>query len=215
MEGIKFNDKHTYLDYGLILTSKTIGTPEPDIQQVKVPGRNGLLDLTEHLGETTYSNRPVAFEFEVVKKQPDYYALFSRIQNDLHGKKMKIILDIDKEFYFIGRVKVNEWKSDKKIGKLVIEGDADPYKYKLNETTHSVIIGDKGKQIINIHNLKMPVTPIIHTTGEVKIYFENITFSLNGSGAFEDILFTEGENILTVEGAPGTEITFIYQEGRL
>ncbi len=63
---------------------------------------------SESFGEIKYNNRQVSFEFSTIVDQSEFLNLFSEIQNALHGKKMKIILDDDAEFYYFGRVTVNE-----------------------------------------------------------------------------------------------------------
>ena len=51
MKGVRFGDYHSYNDFSLILTSKTIGTPTPKTETIDIPGGDGVLDLTEFLVE--------------------------------------------------------------------------------------------------------------------------------------------------------------------
>ena len=67
MKGIKFGDYHSYDDFSLILTSKTIGTPTPKTEIIDIPGGDGVLDLTEFFGEVKYNNRQLSFEFSTIK----------------------------------------------------------------------------------------------------------------------------------------------------
>lgn len=224
MEGIKFNNLHTYLDYGLVLKSKEISTPLPKSQIVEIPGADGQIDLTEYLGEVKYSNRTLGFEFEIVKRQKDFIPLFSSLQNDIHGQRVKVILDIDRDFYYTGRATVDPWKSDKKIGKVYIEVDCEPYKYKINETVSSIVVSSKGKETINLKNLKKPVTPKIEVSGVTKIKY-NYDATINafeaeqtvseGVWTIDNLLLTKGDNYIGVEAAAGTTVTFTYQEGGL
>ena len=224
MQGVKFGEYHSYEDFGLILTKKTIGTPTPKTQIIEVPGADGEIDLTEYLGEVKYSNRPLNFEFEIIKKQTDFVSLFSRIQNCLHGLRKPIILDIDNEFYYIGRITVNEWQSNKNIGKIVIDVDAEPYKYKLNKTVFSVVIGESKQATINLRNLKKAVTPEITISAETTIkynydiasgVYQNSDALSASTWTLPELLLTEGDNIITLEAEKGTVITFTYQEGEL
>lgn len=216
LQGIKFDNLHSYEDLGLILKNKEIGTPTPKTYGVDIPGADGKLDLTEYLGEIKYENRPLTFEFEIIKKQEDFVELYSQIQNKLHGKRMKIILDIDPGYYYYGRVYVNEWKSDKKIGKITIEVDADPYKYKLNKTTYSVRVGKTGREVLILMNSRKPVTPIFTFTADTLITYGETTYQAKaGASVIPDILITEGENLLIFTAAAGTIITVSYQEGAL
>ena len=49
IQGVTFGIKHSYEDFGLILSSKEIGLPTPKTESVSVIGRNGNLDLTDAL----------------------------------------------------------------------------------------------------------------------------------------------------------------------
>lgn len=216
MQYVLFGDKNSYLDYGLILTRKVIGTPEAKTYTVDVPGKDGIDDLTEYLGEVKYYNRALKFEFEAIEEQENYNALFSTIQNDLHGKTDKVILSIDSEFYYLGRIKINEWESDARIGRLVIDVDAHPYKYKINETVYSGVIGSTGQLTVNLYNLRKSVTPTFATQGAVSITFDNQTYSVSsGTVTIPNILFKKGINVITFKGTSGTTITVRYQEGCL
>ena len=220
MEGIRFGDYHSYDDFGLIIVSKTIGTPKPKTYTFDISGVDGELDVTEYLGKVKYGNRPLSFEFEIIKKQKDYVTLFSEIQNAIHGKRLKIILDIDEDYYYLGRVTVNEWKSDVAIGKVVIDVDADPYKNKINITNFSATVDDSGVLIANLLNLKKPVTPMIRVSGETRIKYETGTRKINrvisaGTWTIYDLLLEEGNNIVTFEAKEGNTILISYQEGCL
>lgn len=216
MENIKFGDKYSYLDYGLILTKKTIGVPERKSQIVDVPGSHGQINLANYMGEPKYSNRPLKFEFETIMRQDEFMELFSRIENDLQGKELNIILDIDKDFYYIGEVKVNAWESDKVIGKVVIDVDAQPFKYKLNKTIYSAKI--KGRVVLDLMNLRQWSIPTFSFSNKVNITFENEIYpNLEGeiNGDDYDIIFKEGINRVIIEAQKDTLITISYQEGGL
>lgn len=216
MQTILFNNIDMYLDFGLILKQKTISTPAPKIQSVDIPGANGTLDITEYLGAVTYYNRTLSFEFETVLRQDEFVQLFSNLQNTLHGKKMKVVLSIDDEFYYLGRVLVNEWQSDKSIGKIAIEVDADPFKYRINKTVRGIVIGESGTATVNLINLKKQVTPTITVSAETTIQFGSIT-QIKSTGTYSayDFQLTEGDNVFTFTAASGTTITVEYQEGEL
>ncbi len=140
MKGIMFGNYHSWNDFQLILASKTIGTPSPKTETIDIPGGDGVLDLTEYFGEPKYGNRKLSFEFSSVVIPEDFMSLFSMVQNALHGKKMKITLDDDPGWYYIGRISVSEWKVDRNIGKLTIDCDCEPYKYKLEKTVVSATL---------------------------------------------------------------------------
>lgn len=213
MKGVRFGNYHSYNDWGLILQSKEIKAPAPKINQIEIEGGDGVLDLTDFFGDVKYKNRSLSFQFvKACISQDEYFLLFSQVQNAVHGRIMNIILDDDPANYYRGRVSVNEWKSEKNIGTVVIEVDADPYKYKLNETVVSRVVS--GSSTIILANSRKRVVPSITTDAEFTIAFGTYsgTFSA-GTFTIPELELTEGNNTVTVTGTGN--ISFRYQEGGL
>jgi len=150
MKGVTFGNYHSFDDFNLILSQKRIGTPSPKTNVIDIAGGDGVLDLTEYFGEVKYNNRSISFDFSTTVPQAQFMDLFSQVQNALHGQKMRITLDDDPEYYYVGRISVSEWKADKSIGKLTIDCDCDPWKYKQNETT--ILTSLSGKNIFDCQN---------------------------------------------------------------
>ena len=137
MNGVTFGTRHSYEDWGLILKSRPqISPPEPKYIYVDIPASDGQIDLTESLiGNVPYYNREIVFEFNVIDARNRWSMIYSEILDRIHGQRMKIILDEDPSYYYIGRVTVNEWESDKRTSVITITADVDPYKYRMQSTT--------------------------------------------------------------------------------
>lgn len=212
MNTINFGDYNSFIDFSLILTSKTIGSPAPKTSTIEIEGGDGNLDYTDYFGDTFFNNRALTFDFETIISPSEFPSLFSRIQNALHGKKMKVRLSEDSEFYYYGRIIVNEWKSNKRIGKITIEVDADPYKYRNFETVRTISVSGDTNFVLN--NLRRRATPTIEVSGNVTFTFDGVIYSLT-TGTYLDssITLKEGNNYFAVSGS-GT-ITFKYKEGGL
>lgn len=212
IKGVQFGDYHSWRDLGLILGKKEIESPEAKTMFVNIPGADGSLDLTEYFGEINYNNRQLSFDFSTIIPQKDFLKQFSIIQNLLNGKKMRIILDDDPNFYYVGRINISAWKANKNVGELTIEADCEPFKYKLNKTIiHKRIF---GYEEIVLDNMRMRVNPTITIDSEssLSIEFRDNTFVV-GSGVyvFPELFLDAGKNIMNVSGS-GT-ITIDYQEG--
>ena len=215
MKGVTFGNYHSFRDFRLILSTKTIGTPSPKTELIDIPGGDGVLDLTDFFGETKYGNRTLTFEFSTLVPEPDFMALFSMVQNALHGKKMTITLDDDPEWYYTGRISLSEWKADRNIGKLTIDCDCEPYKRSTNPTVITKAVS--GTENITLPNSRKRVVP------EVKIESEsglNIVYQVGnvwdlGSGSYTlpELELLGGNNTVTVTGT-GT-IAFTYQQAKL
>lgn len=215
MNGITFGTLHSYDDLHLILLSKTISSPTIKTNIIDIPGSDGQIDLTDYFGEVYYTNRLITFEFATKVNPKIFLNLFSEVQNRLHGKMMKIILDEDLDYYYYGRINVNEWKSNKRIGLITIEVDADPYKYKTYETKISEKI--TNKEDIILLNGRKRVIPKIIVDSDMTINFNGESYVLN-VGTYEpsdipDFILNHGSNILEVIG--NGNITITYQEGDL
>ena len=102
------------------------------------------------------------FEFSTLGvERKDFDSLFSNIQNAIHGQFVKIIVDDDDTFYYMGRVNVNEWKSDKTIGKVVIECDCEPFKYKKYVTVITEdIVGTRDFVLNEFEKKRCPIVQV-------------------------------------------------------
>lgn len=133
--GIQIGEKHTLLDWGLLLISITISSPETKIKMVEVLGGDGYIDLTETLGPIRYKNRVLGFQFILIDKKPEkWHEISSLIRNYCHGKKMRVSIDSDPGYYWEGRVSVESDKQDQIHSIVEISLDAFPYKYELTNS---------------------------------------------------------------------------------
>ena len=130
MRGVTFGEKHSYRTWGLILKSRPdISPPVPKTKLIKVPGTNKVIDLTEKLtGEVKYEPRSIVCEFTVIGGRSQWPEVYSDILDEIHGQRMRIIMDDDPNYYYIGRVEVDQWKSEKVTATIVITAEVEPYK---------------------------------------------------------------------------------------
>ena len=209
MKGVRFGNYHTYDDFNLILSQKTIGTPSPKTETIDIPGGDGVIDLTDFFGEVKYNNRKLSFDFSIMVPQAQFMNLFSEVQNDLHGQKMQIVLDDDPDWYYVGRVTVSEWKADKSIGKLTIDCDCEPYKIKLAETVVTATVN--GETTVILNNSNKTVVPTIDITGEISLTFGTNFYTLSaGRYDLPAVRLAKGENTVLLSGS-GTA-SFRYKE---
>lgn len=210
MKGVSFDGNHSYNDFFLILTAKKIDAPMAKTQYVDIPGGDGQIDLTEAFDEIKYYNRMLTFEFSTIVLPSQFLTLFSSIQNALQGKKMKIVLDDDPNFYYYGRIEIENWQNDKNIGRIIINCDCEPYKYKLSPTVIENTVTNSAT--LTFTNLKKRVNPKFTSSQNVQITFGTVTKTLEANTpiTFTDIVFSEGENVVTVTGSTVLEVE--YQE---
>ena len=213
MKGVSFDGLHSYYEWGLVLSEKEIKAPQPKVYEIEIEGSDGVLDYTDFFGGVRFENRQLSFKFTKQNIVPDgFMALFSVVQAAIHGKKMQVILDDDPSYFYYGRVTVNEWKSSKNLGEIVIEVDAEPYKRAISETVATKTVTSNAN--IVLVNDQMPVVPTITTNAEFLIDFGSFN-ALYSAGTFQipEVELGAGSNDIYVEGN-GT-ITFTWRKGRL
>lgn len=209
MNGISFGNKHTYDDWDLILTKKTIGLPTPKTSSIEVQGMDGSIDSSELLtGEIKFNNRSLSFEFAMISDYEEFDELITDISNYLHGKKLKIILDEDDNYYYMGRCVIDQWGSNKRVGKIVIKCECEPYKYELRQTIITATIS--GLTNVKVYGKRMTVTPIIYcSTSNVSLILGKETVKLDqGENEVLDLFIKEGNNTLKFSGNGDVKITF-------
>ena len=215
MKGIRFGDVHSYDDLGLILGKKEIGTPAVKESKIDIPGADGALDMTEFFGQSCYENVTHKFEFSTIRPQSALITQFSTIKNAIHGKKMRIILDDDPLFYWLGRCHVSGFRNEKGVGTVSIECECEPYKCRIEKTVVSQVVN--GTRVITLTNGRKRAVPevTIETDTSMNIAFGsgNVWDLGPGSYTLPERELTSGENAVTVTGT-GT-ITFAWQEGDL
>ena len=227
MNGVMFGEKHSYRDFGLILSSKTISPPEPQTKFVAVPLRNGSLDLTESLtGDVRYKDRYITMTFTVIDPVNMWSARVSEVQNYLQGKRLRIIFDDDCAFYYVGRVAVNNWKSGKGVGTLVIEGTCEPYKYDVQSTSEewlwdsfdfeigyiseaSEVVVDGQADIVIIGKRKQTYLTIT-ASADMTMEYAGVSYTIKeGTQKLYDVILSEGENVLTFRGNGTVTVDYI------
>lgn len=208
--GVKFGDKHSIDDWDLLMTSKSIPDAEPKTIDVDIAGSHGKLDLSEWTGEILYNNRTLTFTFDIFDSPLNWWTLKRQISNYLHGKKLKIVLDQDADYYYYGRCKVTDFSNETTVAHITIECDCEPFIYKKEITTKSIT----GTGKLNLSNARKRVMPKITSTSSMQFTFENKTFTVNGTLQSPDMILKEGDNIIEVISGTGT-LTATYQEGEL
>ena len=211
MNGVLFNDTHSYYDLALILAPFTPAPAEPKTNYVDVPGADGSLDQSEGLGEIKYHNRTLNFVFSV-PHSVNYEEKITEVSNLINGKYFeKITLDKDPEWYYSGRCKVDSYKSDRVSREIAISATVFPYKFKQDET----VVTLTGSEEYSVENSRQTVVPIIVTDSPIELSFNGINYQLNaGTHKILDVQLKEGANVFKITPSSAV-VTLTYQEGAL
>lgn len=209
---VYFDNINSLNDLGLILAKRKIGTPKVKKRMVEIPGGSPL-DYSDFFGDVEFENRTINLSFNAEADKDQGTRLYQKIQNEIHGKKMKIRFSDEPDFYYIGRIEVGEYEPRRTVFKIDVTIDAEPYKLKKEKTTKQIQVNNSAEVVLN--NLRMRTVPEITCSSEMTIKkgLVNLTIPAQGTFKYPELQLEKGENHLTVTGN-GT-ITFSYQEGEL
>lgn len=213
--GVSFGGIHSFYDLNLILAPFTPTPATPKTVYVDVAGADEPLDLTEAHGKVFFNPRDFQFTFTInPTDKMTFDEKVTQISNALNGKRCKITLDRDPDYYWLGRCVVNQYKQDRRIGQVVVSAKVNPYKLKQNPTVRSYTLTAE-EQTVRLQNGRKSVVPVFECTHDnTVVVFGDITETMSaGTHKVLDICFKEGINVLKLSGT-GT-ITITYQEGEL
>ena len=216
--GVSFDGIHSYYDLDLLLSAVEVSTATAKTTYIDIPGADGFLDLTEANGEIRYSDRSLKFTFSMNPmhdlSESAWVEKMQEICNRLSGRRCKITLDKDPDYYWEGRVSVDSFKSNKRVRQFVVSAKVIPYKLKKDLTVVSFDL-EEDEQSYFLRNARRSVCPeIVTDADDTMIIFGNNTFRFNaGTHKTLDIRLVEGENELIMSGTG--KITFTYREADL
>lgn len=199
---VRFNSKNISA-YGLILEDVDLGSPEPQISQITVPGRNGALDYTEAIaGYVAFNNREMSFSLVRDGNQTEIETTKANFLKDIHGQTVDIYLDWI-EGYFHGRASVTVADYRPNFIRLTVNVSADPYRYATTPTEANLASG--SNTVTN--GGALPIVPSVTTTASTTITFGGKSYTVAaGTRTIPGIVLMPGENEITVSRA--TKLTF-------
>ena len=172
--GVTFDDRiHTERDWGLKLLSVYIPMPDPKTQILDNSGGDGSIDLTEINGRPAYNDRDgVELVFDLMDgSYENWFLKYSQCAAEVHGRKVKMVLDDDPDHYYMVRLKLDGKKSNPVYGQITFSGTAEPFKYDLTATNEP--------WLWDTFNFE---TGVIREIEEVEITAENNKVTIIGAG---------------------------------
>ena len=213
MSDIRFGTKWARADYGLIVAPYVIPMPEPQMNFVEIPGRDGALDLSEAFGTVRYADRIIPL---TLYARAPFDATVSAFAADVHGRRMNVIFDREPTFYYDARVTLEDVERHAGYCELSIKCRAKPYKMEHFETTITVL--PTGSVTATLTNTRMPVVPMISVSAEMTLAFtigliDYTVTLLAGTHVVPSLVLSEGDTEVEITGTGS--ITFTYRKGAL
>lgn len=229
---------HTLDDWGFALGNNNyIGDPEPETKYISIPGRDGMLDISEAVtGRTTYKKRELSFLLGGIRHVESWDSVISELRNQVNGRMCKIIIDNDKTFYWRGRTYIVGFDRMRELGQFTLSiPEADPYKYNVESSNEpwkwdpfnfiTGIITNIGAQHIDgsgyviIPSGYMPVTPEFEvnnmTSSDFYVAYKGKTYQLNAGITRIPPILINGDEEVELEFTGTADVTIIYRGGSL
>lgn len=177
-EDILQEGKNAFLDWGLVPTKAlTVAMPEDTTPTVTIPGAIYVpeLRLTSATGgRPTFGMRSGSWEFRP-RRGGLWARRFSDVANYLNGRDVKVVLDDEKGYYYVGTVTVRTWEIGDMVSAVSMDYRFRPYKYELTDSLHpwywdpfsfvDGVIRDyrnmivSGSRALTVYGREMPVVP--------------------------------------------------------
>lgn len=229
---------HTYDDWGLYVTNTDcIGEPKQYTRYIEVPGRNGLLDLSETIaGRQVYTSREIKIVLAGAKDKVTWSAAMSAFRNRINGKVCRIVFDDDKAYYWCGRVEIKDFSSVLNLGKLTIDvPTADPYKYSITssaepwlwdpfnfETDYITYIGAitvNGSETVTIPAGHMGTVPELvvsdKTSSSFTVEANSVTYTLTAGSNKIPAIVVGGPSDVNLTFSGNAKVQIVYRSGSL
>lgn len=213
MEGAVFEregleSRYTRDDYGAIMNYARVSPPVPKTSYVDIAGGDSSIDLTEAVGGVVYEDANIDMKFTLLSGEKA-----EAMKNDLHGRKTKITLEREPEYYYDGRVSADKLERDGRVYELYLKARVRPYKLLREPCIHIEEIEGRDKEVL-LENDVMPAMPEIRVEGEVLLDYEGSRYRMRtGKYQMPEITLHEGLNRMRLSGTGRVE--FVYKKGRL
>lgn len=229
---------HTLDDWDLALGNNNyIGEPQMETTYIKIPGRNGLLDASEAIsGRRVFTKRALAFELGGTHPRLSWDGIISGLRNNIEGRICQLTLDNDKNYYWRGRVYIEDFDRFRDLGtfKLAVPS-AEPYKYshysssepwlwdpfnfETDMITYIGAITVSGSETVTIPAGHMPTTPDMvisdKTSTDFTVTIGSSTYNLTvGSNRIPAIL-VGGDSAVELTFTGSAKVQIVYRSGSL
>ncbi|HFI0463825.1 TPA: hypothetical protein ACGO1T_001015 [Streptococcus suis] len=219
-----FNSK----ELGLYLVTRDAPTPEEKEVIEDIPFKQGVLDFSMILGERTFNNREITYEFIAPWMNYGQRKKLERTIKQLtmrHGRS-RLYDTHDQAYYWLGKCKSVEVEDDEEYKRLIIKIVFDCYPFMFTYYNYFDDVWDtfdfeegianftkyeiRGtKQIYLFNTGTTSVAPTVITDAPITVSIDGRDYQYQ-TGTSEDYVLglSPGENILTVTG--NATVSFRY-----
>jgi len=228
---------HTLNTWGLALGNNNyISDPVQETTYIDVPYRTGLIDISETVsGRPIFKERELSFEVGGLNVRRKWDGIISDFRNKVHGRICRITLDNDLEWYWRGRVYIQDFDRTRELGTFKITmPKAEPYKYYWQsysepwvwdlfnfETGSTLIMGNldvDGVEDLTIESgsmLSAPTFQVSDIIGNATVTASNRTYTLRNGRNYFPSLLVGGDTEVTLHFAGAFHVDVKLRIGSL
>ncbi len=208
MYGAVFGDRYSRDDYGAIMNYARVNPAAVKDNYVDIAGGDSAIDLTEAVGGVAYEDGSIEFKFTLFSAEKT-----GQMRNDLHGRRMAIVLEREPEFFYDGRLSCTKEERSGRLHELYFTARVRPYKYERSESVQVEAVSGRDREVL-LQNDRMPVMPRIQVEGDVYLTYGGIRYRM-GPGTYQmpELTLQEGLNRIRLSG--NGKVRFSYRKGRL
>lgn len=198
--GINANGIDPTLDYGAIVSERSIGAPKKKVITETVPHMDGFYDFSSMLGRVCYESRPVAYKLTVVADKPeDMASKASRIEAWAYGiSNDELRDDLYPGWHFVASTQsVSTSFIGAHAASVTVNLLCQPFKLANDETEVELPIGET-----TIYNKGQRTLLTGSSDGACIVTVGNVSQSFAGENIELDLALNQGENTVTVAGSP-------------
>ena len=232
------NSYNSYDDWGLYITNTDIiGEPKQSTKYIEVPGRSGVIDLSETLsGRIIYTSRELKIVLSGARDKATWNSAMSILRNNINGKVCHFVFDDDDGYYWRGRVDIKDFSSVLNKGVLTISVPmADPYKYDVTSSTEpwlwdpfnfqtGVITQTGAETIVGSGSITIPkghmlTCPDIVVSEKVSanfyVEFDGVSYELTTGSNIIPSIMIGGDSVATLNFTGSATVQVAYRGGSL
>jgi len=220
MNGLTFNGKHSFNDFGLIMNSKKISTPSKKKIKDSVPGMNSVYDFSTVAsnGELIYNQRSIDIQFTLITySKAKLHSDLTKIAEWLQDvSQTQLIFDDISDYYFMAELEDSiDPTEENEVAEFTVKFIAEPFKTSIDLVGNDIwdtfnfeedVVQDVGYTVVNtltvsIYNAGRLITPIINCTSAVTVAMSGKTYNLiTGDNKIYGLKLKNGYNSIVING---------------
>lgn len=204
----ELNGKMPY-EYGCFHVHTEIASPEPRIEMLEIPLRDGAINTSALLSNTVhYSTREIVLGLETPVLRSEWPLIQETLMRDLHGQAVQLTLADDPNWYWEGYAVVEQMEDKGASAGWTIRITAQPFKRARAEKylDYFVVPGTQITRTLHIDSPRAYPTFTTSAAG-IQLEYRGITYTLpRGESSVYGIFFVEGNNEIKLNGTGNVTI---------